>query len=55
LTYATSENSGLSVAEPKYLKPFALATVFSWANAVGKRASGATVEICMLKKTESDA
>ena len=42
-TYVVSESSPLSVAEPKYFNPFALAKVLSWPKAAGKRAARRSV------------
>jgi hypothetical protein len=41
----------LSVAEPKYFNPFALAKVLSWQRAAGKRAARSSrPETCIVAK-----
>ena len=50
-TYWVSVSSLLSVAEPKYLRPLALARVLSWARVVGRSASvGRRNEICIVEE-----
>jgi hypothetical protein len=52
-TYVVSESSPLSVAEPKYFKPFALAKVLSWPKAAGKKAAKRSVaETCIVPKRD---
>jgi hypothetical protein len=49
--YVVSESSPLSVAEPKYFNPFALAKVLSWQRAAGTRgARGSRAETCIVAK-----